>query len=285
MFDKILLITLASIICCSCQADVATTSLPEPIVVTDTLPGHDILTTRFNPPAGATRQTDSAGFAVFIRHLPLLPAEHQVRLYNGRLKSRTDVASAVFNIDVGTEDLQQCADAVMRIRAEYLWKQQQYADIHFNFTNGFRCDYLKWRNGYRVKVSGNNVVWEKRAAVSDTYQTFREYLRMVFMYAGTRSLEKELTPVTMPQQNVKIGDVIIQGGSPGHALLVVDVAENKQTGMRYVMLAQSYMPAQEIHILRNLQNTTLSPWFEVASDGTLQSPEWDFDWAKDVRRF
>ncbi|MCB1180221.1 MAG: hypothetical protein KDK36_21765, partial [Leptospiraceae bacterium] len=45
---------------------------------------------------------------------------------------------------------------------------------------------------------------------------------------------------------------------------------------------QSYMPAQEIHILRNFTNPTISPWYEFPSS-TIRTPEWDFndkDWAK-----
>jgi hypothetical protein len=40
-----------------------------------------------------------------------------VLLYNGAPKFRQDVHAAVIDIDVGTRDLQQCADATMRLRA------------------------------------------------------------------------------------------------------------------------------------------------------------------------
>ena len=45
---------------------------------------------------------------------------------------------------------------------------------------------------------------------------------------------------------MQIGDVLIQGGSPGHAVIVVDMAENPATGEKLYLLAQSYMPAQDI---------------------------------------
>jgi len=41
---------------------------------------------------------------------------------------------------------------------------------------------------------------------------------------------------------------MIRAGSPGHAMLVVDVAEDER-GRRIYLLAQSYMPAQDIHIV------------------------------------
>ena len=51
---------------------------------------------------------------------------------------------------------------------------------------------------------------------------------MVFAYAGTASLAKELNPTAV--QEMKIGDVFIVGGSPGHCVIVVDMAENRSTG-------------------------------------------------------
>jgi len=52
------------------------------------------------------------------------------------------------------------------------------------------------------------------------------------------SLAKELKPIAV--ENMKIGDVFIQGGFPGHAIIVVDMAIHVRTGERLFMLAQSY---------------------------------------------
>ena len=65
---------------------------------------------------------------------------------------------------------------------------------------------------------------------------------MVFSYAGTASLSRELAPVNY--QDMKIGDVFIQGGHPGHAVIVVDIAVHPKTKKKVFLLAQSYMPAQ-----------------------------------------
>ena len=45
------------------------------------------------------------------------------------------------------------------------------------------------------------------------------------------------------------------------------------------LLAQSYMPAQQIHILVNLANHNLSPWYELTEtdSGYLYTPEWTFE--------
>ncbi len=136
----------------------------------------------------------------------------------------------------------------MRLRAEYLWQNKQYKEIHFNLTNGFRVDYERWRKGGRVKVTGNRTELVQSAAASDSYAVFWKYLEFVFTYAGTLSLSKELEPRALA--DMQIGDVFIQGGSPGHAVIVVDMAVN-DSGKKVFLLAQSYMPAQQIQVLRN----------------------------------
>ena len=49
------------------------------------------------------------------------PANAPVLIYTGAQKWRQDVHAAVIDIDVGRRDLQQCADAIMRLRAEWLF--------------------------------------------------------------------------------------------------------------------------------------------------------------------
>jgi hypothetical protein len=75
---------------------------------------------------------------------------------------------------------------------------------------------------------------------------------------------------------MKIGDVFIKGGSPGHAIIVMDMAENKSTGEKIFILAQSYMPAQETQILCNPKSKELSPWYSLNYTGDLYTPEWTF---------
>ncbi|MCW3072839.1 MAG: hypothetical protein JWO44_2729 [Bacteroidetes bacterium] len=231
---------------------------------------------RIAVPAGFKRVDAVKGsFADWLRHLPLKPGRPQVHLYNGKLKADQDVHYAVVNIDVGSTDLQQCADAVMRMRAEYLYSVKDYGHLHFNFTNGTSVGFKKWSEGYRTVVKGNKVSWVKSAAPGDNYAIFKSYCNMIFNYAGTSSLSKELKPVA-DLKDMQIGDVFIAGGFPGHAVLVVDVCENTTTGEKLFMIQQSYMPAQEIHILKNYTNAGLSPWYSVDFSGDLETPQWTF---------
>lgn len=156
-------------------------------------------------------------------------------------------------MDIDSVDLQQCADAIIRLRAEYLYSKGLYDKIHFNFSNGFRCDYTKWAEGNRVKITGNHAKWEKTNNVDYSYKTFREYLLTVFTYAGTISLYNELEPVrtTRDSTNFGVGTIIIEPGNPGHAVIVVDMIEKiEHSWQKAILLAQSYMPAQEIEILK-----------------------------------
>jgi hypothetical protein len=244
--------------------------------------GQNNLITRFQPPAGFTRTILKENtFASHLRNLPLKKEGSLVKYYNGAAKINAGVYAAVVDLPIGTKDLHQCADAVMRLRADYLFKSKQYDDLHFNFTNGMRVDYSKWRQGYRISVKGNKTTWVKTASPSDSQANYWLYLELIWQYAGTASLEKELKPIKLNEIN--IGDVFIKGGFPGHAVIVVDKAINSK-GEIIFMLAQSYMPAQELQILQNPSSKELSPWYALPKNGILKTPEWTFT-TDQLRRF
>jgi len=245
-------------------------------------PEGKTLKTRFNTPNGYKRDSLQANsFGYYLQNYPLKEHGKKVHLFNGDLKNRQDVHIAIFDISVGKRDLQQCADATMRLRADYLYEQEKYDSIRFNFTNGFDAKYSKWRNGQRISVKGNKVSWYGGGTKSDSRDNFDKYLTMVFSYAGTLSLAKEMKKVTV--NDLQIGDVFIQGGSPGHAVIVVDIAKN-DNGEKMFLLAQSYMPAQEIHVLKNFSDRDHSPWYNAKSLEQISTPEWNFT-KNDLRRF
>ena len=213
------------------------------------------------PPDGFVRRPASSNsWATWLRGLPMKPADAPVLLYTGARKWRQDAHNRVVNIDVGKRDLQQCADAVMRLRAEWLYSVKQSKRITFNNTNGKPMVYRRRNN--------------------TSYARFRKYMTRVFAYAGTYSLERELKP--KPVSEIAIGDVFIKGGFPGHAVLVVDLVVHPQTGQKKFLLLQSYMPAQDMHILKNPSSPTGEPWYDVVPGARLVTPEWEF--AKDSLR-
>jgi hypothetical protein len=238
--------------------------------------------TRVKPPSGFERKAAQAGsFAAWLRGLPVKSGRPSVHLFNGQLKRNQEAHHLVLDVDVGKRDRQQCADAVIRLRAEYQHSAGRDGEVCFRFTNGTPARWSDWKAGMRPSLSARNTRWEETAAADGSYASFRRYLDVVFSYAGTFSLERELEKVADPRA-IEAGDVFIAGGFPGHAVIVVDVAEDAR-GRRAVLLAQSYMPAQDIHILRNPASPD-SPWYVIDGDGPLSTPEWDFP-AGSLRRF
>ena len=243
-------------------------------------PAGGTIEKRFKTPDGFVRVAVPLGsFAEYLRGPPLKPDGSPVLYFDGRTKANYGVYEAVVAVDVGPRDLQQCADAVMRLRAEYLFKNGRFDEIVFYFANGFKADFKTWMEGYRIVVEDNRSRWVKSAVPSGAYQDFRKYLDMVFAYANTVSLAKQMVPVEISKMT--IGDVLID---QGHAVIVVDMAENRSTGEKVFMIAQSYMPAQDIQVLKNPNDLHLSPWYSLDCGETLRTPEWTFT-RKDLRRF
>ena len=200
-------------------------------------------------PSGYERlpvQTNS--FGAYLRGIPL-KADKTVYLFNGQKKSNQAAQYAVLDIPTGNKDLQQSADAVMRLRAEFL--KQQNKPICFTDN------------------AGKNYCWSNYR-----HRGWQSYLETVFGMCGTLSLQKQLKPRSWDQ--LSPGDVIIKGGSPGHAVIVIDIAKHKGTGRLIFLLAQSYMPAQDIHVLLNVNENKLSPWYSIP-DELLKIPEWAFN--------
>jgi len=181
-----------------------------------------------------------------------LKKQTTVYLYNGQPKLNQTAQYALLDISTGNKDLQQCADAVMRIRAEYLFKEEQFERIIF------------WDN--------ENTPY--RFSIPYSRERFDKYLSKVFGMCGSASLSKQLNPVH-DFSSIQPGDVIIRGGFPGHAVIVMDIAVNK-LGKKIYLLAQSYMPAQDIHVLINPKNSDLTPWYEVNDEDIIQTPEYTF---------
>jgi hypothetical protein len=190
-------------------------------------------------------------FAAWLENVAL-KKDKTVYKFDGTEKYNQTAQFAVLDISVGKKDLQQCADAVMRLRAEYLFAQEKFDEIIF-------------------RDNGSGVYTFMQPYNRDS---FTKYLDKVFGMCGTASLAKQLK-----QKNnfsdIQAGDVLIRGGFPGHAVMVMDVAENK-AGKRIYMIAQSYMPAQDIHVLQNPLNNDLSPWYEAGEEELIKTPEYIF---------
>ncbi len=225
----------------------------------------NVLKERYAVPEEYTRvESSPSSFACYLQNLELKTKGSKVYYHDGRIKDRPDVYCGVVDLDIGSRDLVQCADACMLLYGEYLYEQKSYNAISFDFVSDgkprYYADYTEDRS----------------------YKAFRKYMNYVFAYANTRSLYHQLGARSI--MDMQIGDVFIQTGNPyGHAVIVVDMAVNATTGEKVFILAQSYMPAQEIQILKNPRDNKLSPWYSL-EDATIYTPEWTFK-PEDLRHY
>ena len=246
---KPLLLLIVSLPFISCGQPVNKT--PEPPDKPDSINSSYATVEEIPLPDGYKRiNADPNSFTTFLRHLKL-KKDKTVYLYNGHAKQNQSAQFAVIDMPVGKEDLQQCADAVMRIRAEYLFQDKKYKEIVFSNNDG---------KAYTFKEPY-------------TPAHLEQYLKPVFSNCGTASLSKQLKNISMNE--IQPGDVFIKGGFPGHAVIVTDVAVNK-AGKKIFMLAQSYMPAQDIHILKNPKFNKNTPWYYIENNEIINTPEWTF---------
>ena len=218
--------------------------------------------TRILPPDNYTWVKEKPNsFGDFLLNFPLEKYGTQILKFNNTPILTQDLHEAVYKIDVGEKDLQQCADSVIRLYAEFLWKENRKDEIAFHFTSGDLVKWSDYRDGYRAFVAGNSVSFKKTEGFDDSYQNFKKYLELIYNYAGTISLTKETKSVTRTQ-DLKTGDILIVPGSPGHVVFIAGVCENKE-GEKLFLLSEGFTPAQSIHLLKNPFNKEISPWYEL----------------------
>jgi hypothetical protein len=183
-----------------------------------------------------------SSFAAFLRCLPLKPTGTKLKNYDGTDSDKEYVSYAVVDLPLSGE-LEQCADVVMRLRADYLFSVGRFREIVFHDNSGK----------------------EYRFSTRPSMRNLSKYLAMVFDLCGTKSLRNELPVRSL--KDISPGDVLVfeskKEGKLGHAVIVADVARNQDTGKIAVLLVQGTTPAVDIHVVRNVRNKSLSPWIIV----------------------
>jgi hypothetical protein len=247
-------------------------------------PPADALEDRFAPPPAFVRVELAAGsFGAWLRRLPLAPPGTSVLSYRGDLILPSDHGNlaAVVALDVGLSDLQQCADSVIRLHAEWLWSVGR-RDQSYRAAAGGAMPFARWAAGERVRATpeGRSFSWIPSARPDASHTSFRRYLDTVFAFANTGSLARDTRPIAPDE--LQPGDFVVQPGAPGHAVLVLDLARAPD-GRRAVLLGQGFMPAQSFQVLRPSSG---GAWFivEPAAEA-LRTPFWaPFPW-RTLRRF
>lgn len=239
--------------------------VPEPV---------DTLAARFEPPAGFSRVPLSPeGFGAWLRDLPLTHADAPVRTYSGAvLLAATDPRiAAVIAIDIGTADLQQCADAMIRLHAEWSWSRGN-RNVSYRAAAGLALPFERWARGERIRSSGASIAWEPGGHPVADHAGYRKYLDAVFAWANTVSLHQQAR--TVAAADVRPGDFFVLPGNPGHTVIVLDMATRGDA--KVALLGQSYMPAQSFQVLRPKPGGL---WFELDAGRDVATPFWrPFPW-------
>ncbi|MEM9679365.1 MAG: DUF4846 domain-containing protein [Bacteroidota bacterium] len=241
-----------------------------------------VLKDRVVIPEGYKRlMCDSISFGHYIRHQKLKPYGAKVINYDGQPYFYQLGHVGVLDIDVPDNGLQQCADALIRMRSEYLWKSNRQYDIGFEFTSGHYCSWSKYAQGYRPKINGNKVTFSKTASANNSKANFYNYLNLIYTYSGTMSLNNELKEIKAIK-DLQIGDMLIVGGFPGHVIMIADIIKDSN-GERCFLLIQGNTPAQSIHMLKNLEDSSISPWYKLQINSEISVPGFTFANSKFVR--
>ncbi|HET6769303.1 MAG TPA: DUF4846 domain-containing protein, partial [Chitinophagaceae bacterium] len=168
---------------------------------------------------GYVNEGDSA-YADWLLDLKL-KKNKPVHLFDGKLKANQDVHYGVLDIDIGKKDLIQCADAAIKLRADYLFEKNRFGEINFIATSGDKISFESWLKGTRWKVRGNKLATYTTAPnVNNILNDYHAFMRLVYSYCGTYSLSNQLNPVN-GIGSIQPGDIFIKGGFPGHAVIVM----------------------------------------------------------------
>ncbi|MEO6869753.1 MAG: DUF4846 domain-containing protein [Ginsengibacter sp.] len=127
----------------------------------------------------------------------------------------------------------------------------------FHFVDGTYYSYSDHCKGLRI-IPGRKLTFTFHEPCLPTHETFRKYLNVVYMYASTISLAKELKKA----DEFAVGTVIIYPGSPGHCFIITDEAIDNG-GEKIFKLVEGYSLAQSIYVLSNLEESSISPWYHL----------------------
>jgi len=244
-------------------------------------PTYEPLVARFPAPEGFTRvPVAELSWAEWLRHVPMLPQGAPVVTETGRVIGGPGSDWLAGVIDMDLRENQECTDVIHRLRSEYLRWAGREDEIVFHLTGSGdqSVSWPKWKQGYRPDWDGRRLRFYQTGDPGRSRRSFDAFLATVFAWCGCDSMSLD---GHHPQpDDAQIGDFFIHPGSPGHAVLIADLATNAQ-GQRKALILQGYRPAQSPHLLARAGE----PWFDLDTTSAFDSPRWgEFKWSQ-LRRF
>jgi|TARA_R110000744_G_scaffold97170_1_gene187827 hypothetical protein len=215
----------------------------------------------FEPPKGYERELLN-DYSHWIIDQPIIVGETVLTYNKYPVSGLNNVYVAKFDYDIGKKNLHQCADAAIYLNAKYHYSTGNLHNIKYHFNNGTPYYFSTYKENILPKYYGDKQKFINKKPSSNK-RKIDGYLEIIWMYAGSYSLEKYDT-YQVNINDIQPGDIFIYGGFPGHVVSVVDVIVNKN-GNKKFMLAQSYMPAQDQHILLNPRKE-FSVWHDLVSN-------------------
>jgi len=228
----------------------------------------DTLSSRLTTPPGYERvKLESGSFGAWLRDLPLAAPNTPVKNHKGELvhPADNDYLAAVIAIDVGSIDLQQSPDVAIRLHAEWLWSEGD-RNMSYLGATGLDMPLSRWTKGQRLIASGPQVFWAQQAKPSEPdHAELRRYLDGVFTWANSTSLAQQAKLVE--PDDIRPGDFFLHTGSPGHALVILDIAHKENR--KLALFAQALNPAENVHVLRPGRATA---WFSIRAGEPIVTP-------------
>lgn len=198
-------------------------------------------------------------FAEWLRNIKLRK-DNTVYLFNGIPKTDQHSHYAILDLSTGNKDLQQCADAIMRLSAEYYFSRKEYSKINFKSAQK-DFHFQQWL----TKINSPE---------KDNHALLLDFMQNVFINCGTYTVDGMTKHISVKE--MQPGDLFVKAGAPGHTMIIMDVAVNQPSGKKIYLLAQSFMPAQDMHIVINPTDDKLSPWYEANEAGDIITPGYVF---------
>jgi hypothetical protein len=148
-------------------------------------------------------------------------------------------------------------DIVIRLYAEFLWQAQKTDSLKLPLPDGTWLYWDHWRSGYRPFFKGIQVDLRRSKDPDSTYYSYKKYLQIVFSESHTQQFYHSYRPVE--PKNVQIGDFIVRKGTKGHAVMIVDLAQNAR-GELIALIGNGDTPACQFFLLNYTEE---NPWIPL----------------------
>ncbi len=230
---------------------------------------------RIREPFAFERQSLEPGsFAAWLRYLPVLPGKPELMRFNGAISSHQQAYYAILDVPIGNQDAVHGVEAALLLKSLYALSRGEASSINILLNSGAAVSYAQWQQGYRFVSRGNEVFWEQGPRRGTGWQDVLDFLISAFPLTNSAAL-REVT-VKIPPQELTNGSLLFHDAASGHVVMVMDVAIHPQTGDKLFLLAQGFTPAHQLHILVNPKDPTISPWYRLYPDQTLETPLYIF---------